>query len=91
MTSPAAARRGASESARAVALVTAAVFALLALAHVWFANELPHFRQPNGWSRLYLALAIAEEGGFAVDAQVARHGRIEDLATHAGRISVQRA
>lgn len=65
--------------------MTAAVFALLALAHVWFANELPHFRQPNGWSRLYLALAIAEEGGFAVDAQVARYGRIEDLATHAGR------
>src|SRR5690606_13850365 len=56
-----------------------AVFAGLLLAHAWFSNELPRFRQPNAWSRLYLALAIAEEGRFTVDTQVARYGRVEDL------------
>jgi hypothetical protein len=60
------------------------VFTGLLLAHVWFANELPRFRQPNTWSRLYLALAIAEDGRFAIDAQVARHGRVEDLAIRDG-------
>lgn len=61
-----------------------AVFAGLLLAHAWFSNELPRFRQPNAWSRLYLALAIAEEGRFTVDTQVARYGRVEDLATRDG-------
>lgn len=59
---------------------TAIALAGLRLAHAWFANELPRFRSPNTWSRLYLALAIAEQGRFSVDAQVARYGRLEDLA-----------
>jgi hypothetical protein len=56
----------------------------LLLAHVWFANSLPRLHEPNQSSRLYLALAIAEQGSFRVDEQVARHGRVEDLATRDG-------
>lgn len=61
------------------------MFGAILVAHVSFRNELPRFRQPNEWSRLYLTLAIAEEGRFAVDTQVERYGPLEDLARHDGR------
>jgi hypothetical protein len=70
---------------------TLAVFAGILVAHVWFANVFPRLREPNTMSRLYLALAIAEDGRFEVDAQVARHGRVEDLATRDGHFYSDKA
>lgn len=56
------------------------VFALLLAAHLYFLNEYPNFPHPNTRSRLYLALAIAEQGSFRVDAQVQRYGLVHDMA-----------
>lgn len=75
------------EAERGTAVIRAAeiaVFGALLLAHVWFVNELPNFRQPNTFSRLYLTLAMVEQGSFVVDDQLARYGPIEDLAQYAG-------
>jgi hypothetical protein len=66
-----------SQRARALA-----VFALILAAHFFFLNEYPNFPHPNTRSRLYLTLALAEEGRFEVDAQVARYGLVHDLARH---------
>ena len=65
--------------------LVAAVFGGLLLAHVCLRNEFERFRQPNACSRLYLALALAEQGRFDVSDQVARYGPIEDLAQYEGR------
>lgn len=65
--------------------LVAAVFGALLLAHVSFRNEFERFRQPNGMSRLFLTLALAEEGRLDVDGLVARYGPVEDLAQHEGR------
>ncbi len=56
------------------------VFALLLAVHLYFLNEYPKFPHPNTRSRLYLALALAEQGSFRIDAQVERYGLVLDLA-----------
>jgi hypothetical protein len=58
----------------------AVVFALILAAHLCLSNEYPNFPHPNTRSRLYLTLALAEEGRFEIDTQVARYGLVLDLA-----------
>ena len=60
------------------------VFAILLVSHCYFLNEYPRFHHPNTYSRLYLTLAIAEQGTFRVDEQVQRYGRVQDLAKYEG-------
>jgi len=45
----------------------------------------PHWKETNACSRLYLTLAVVEDGTLAIDGPLARYGDTQDKAFHADR------
>ncbi len=61
------------------------------LLHAWLFPWLPELRSPNELSRLLLARAIVDHGTLTLDAEVARWGRVGDLAVRGGHLYCSKA
>ena len=59
--------------------------ALLLVTHLFFLNQYPNFITPNVLSRFYGALAIVDDGSFAIDGPIERHLDVQDKALYDGR------
>ncbi len=59
--------------------------ALLLVAYVYPLNQYPHWKDTNPCSRVYQALAMVDDGTFAIDGPMTRYGDTEDKAEHAGK------
>ncbi len=64
---------------------------LAALQAVLLSSVWPRFLSPNEVSRIYAAHAMAVRGTFAVDAEVARYGFVDDLARAKGHLYSNKA
>ncbi len=58
---------------------------LLLVAYAWLFAWFPGLRSPNELARLFQARAIAIDHVLAIDAQMARHGKVGDIAVKDGR------
>ena len=65
-----------------------AILAMSALLYSWMS---PEITAPNERTRLYLTMAILENGGIAIDDQVARYGKVFDLASREGHFYSDKA
>lgn len=57
---------------------------LLLGTHLYLGNEFRAFANPNVHSRVYLTLAIADHGAFAIDRCIERYGPVQDIAVCGG-------
>ncbi|MEC9399258.1 MAG: hypothetical protein VX475_16655 [Myxococcota bacterium] len=62
-------------------IVWLALLAMLAMLYSWMS---PEITAPNERTRLYLTMAMLENGGIGIDDQVARYGKVFDLASREG-------
>ena len=53
--------------------------------YVYPLNQYPHWKDTNPCSRVYQALAMVDDGTFAIDGPLRRYGDTEDKAEHAGK------
>jgi len=58
---------------------------VLALLYCYPIHQYPHWKDTNACSRAYQTLAMVDDGTFAIDGPLARHGDTEDKAEHAGK------
>lgn len=69
-----------------------AVFALLvAVAYLWPFPYFAEMRSANELPRIYLTMAMVDEGTFAIDSGVARWGETVDMSPHGGHVYSNKA
>jgi hypothetical protein len=68
--------------------LTVAIAAVLQLVVV---NYWPAFESPNEWGRAYQALAVVGRGSLDIGPEIARLGRMEDVASAGGRLFPNKA
>ena len=68
-----------------------ATLAVVAAVQLVVVNDWPAFPSPNERARAYQALAVATRGTLAIDAELARHGGIEDVAVAGGHLYPNKA
>ena len=64
---------------------------IVAAAQLVVVNYWPHFPSPNERARAYQAMAVVARATLTIDAEIARFGDIEDVATSGGRLYPNKA